>query len=56
MIILAGLAHLVRDILAPAISVRILVQSNPSAARNGYMPDTRKGQQHHALSARVPLA
>jgi dTDP-glucose 4,6-dehydratase len=53
---IAGLAHLVRDVLAPDKPVRILGQPDPSAARKRYVPDIRKAQQQLGLSVTVPLA
>ena len=52
---IAALAHLVRDILAPAKPVHIIGQPNPGAARNRYVPDIRKAQQQLGLHITVPL-
>jgi len=53
---IAALAHQVRDILAPDKPVHILGQSDPSAARNRYVPEIRKAQQELGLNVRIPLA
>lgn len=53
---IAGLAHLVRDILAPEKPVCILGQHDPSAPRSRYVPDIRKVHQQLGLSVTVPLA
>ena len=53
---IAALAHLVRDILAPAKPVQILGQPNPGAAGNRYVPDILKAQQELGLGVTVPLA
>jgi len=51
---IAGLAHLVRDVLAPEKPVHILGKPYPGAARNRYVPDIRKAQQQLGLSVTVP--
>lgn len=53
---IAGLAHLVRDVLAPDKPVRILGQPAPGAARNRYVPDIRKAKQQLGIGVTVPLA
>jgi len=52
---IAGLAHLVRDVLAPDKPVRILGQPDPSAARNRYVPAIHKAQQELGLNVSIPL-
>jgi UDP-glucuronate decarboxylase len=53
---IADLAHLVRDILAPDKPVVILGRPDPRAARNRYVPDTRKAHQELGLNVTIPLA
>jgi len=53
---IAGLAHLVRDILAPGRPVAILGQADPSASRNRYVPDIVKARQELGLNVTIPLA
>jgi dTDP-glucose 4,6-dehydratase len=52
---IAGLAHLVRDVLAPDKPVRILGQPDPSAARNLYVPAIHKAQRELGLNVSIPL-
>ncbi len=53
---IADLAHLVRDILAPQKTVQILGKPDPNAARNRYVPDTRKIREELGLNVTIPLA
>lgn len=53
---IADLAHLVRDILAPKKTVRILGQPAPGAARNRYVPDICKAHKELGLNVTIPLA
>lgn len=53
---IANLAHLVRDLLAPDKSVRILGKADSAAARNRYVPDINKVQQQMGLSVTISLA
>jgi dTDP-glucose 4,6-dehydratase len=53
---IAALAHLVRDILAPDKPVHIQGKADIGAARNRYLPDISKAQQHLGLSVTIPLA
>ena len=53
---IAELAHLVRDLLAPAKQVRILGSPQPVGARNRYVPSIEKIASHHSLSPQVTLS
>lgn len=53
---IADLAHLVRDLLAPAKEVRILGTPQPSGARNRYVPSISKISAFHSLSPRLTLS
>ena len=53
---IADLAHLVRDLLAPAKQVRILGTPQPAGARNRYVPSIEKIASHHSLSPQVSLS
>ncbi|MEB3243201.1 MAG: NAD(P)-dependent oxidoreductase [Cyanobacteriota bacterium] len=53
---MAQLAHLVRDLIAPAKAVRILGRPEPSAARQRYVPNIEKARELHGLSVSIPLA
>ena len=53
---IAELAHLVRDLIAPAKPVHILGTPQPAAARNRYVPDIRKARELHDLRVTIPLA
>jgi UDP-glucuronate decarboxylase len=50
-----GLAHLVRDLLAPHLPVEILGKPHSSAARNRYIPDITKAKRLHGLNVTIPL-
>jgi len=52
---IAELAHLVRDLIAPAKPVHILGASQPAAARNRYVPKIEKIKAMHGLGVAVPL-
>lgn len=52
---IAELAHLVRDLLAPAKSVRILGTSHHAGARHRYVPSIEKISRLHSLSPTVTL-
>lgn len=52
---MAELATLVRDVLAPDKSVRILGQATGSATRNRYVPSIHKAQQDLGLTLHVAL-
>lgn len=52
---IAELAHLVRDLIAPAKPVHILGASQPAAARNRYVPKIEKIKAMHGLCVAVPL-
>jgi UDP-glucuronate decarboxylase len=53
---IAELAHVVRDLLAPAKTVEILAQSGQAHGRNRYVPDIRKVGEELGLRVRIPLA
>lgn len=53
---IAELAYLVRDLLAPGKSVKILGQSSEAQGRNRYVPDIRKAREELGLTVRIPLA
>jgi UDP-glucuronate decarboxylase len=50
-----GLAHLVKDLLAPHLPVEILAKPHSSAARNRYIPDITKAKRLHGLNVTIPL-
>lgn len=52
---IAELAYLVRDLLAPNKSVKILGQSNTMDGRNRYIPDIHKAREELGLTVRIPL-
>ena len=52
---IASLAHLVRDLLAPEKSVRILGKKADTQGRNRYVPDISKAQQQLGLQVSIPL-
>ena len=52
---IADLAHLVRDLLAPAKQVRILGTPQPAGARNRYVPSISKIATSHSLSPQLTL-
>jgi dTDP-glucose 4,6-dehydratase len=53
---IADLAHLVRDLIAPDKPVRILGKTDPSNARNRYVPDISKARSELGLDVSIPLA
>lgn len=53
---IAGLAALVRDLVAPGKAVRILGEKGEHAGRNRYVPCIRKAREELGLDVRVPLA
>lgn len=54
---LLNLANLVRDVLAPGKSVRVLCESDPNnGVRNCYVPDTTRAREELGLRVTVPLA
>lgn len=53
---IANLAHLVRDLIAPGKPVRILGKTDPSNARNRYVPDISKARSELGLDVSIPLA
>ena len=52
---IAGLAHLVRDVLAPEKPVHIVGNPDAGSPRNRYLPDISKVQQELGLSPTIPL-
>lgn len=52
---IADLAHLVRDIVAPSMSVRILGINNANNGRNLYIPSIQKAKIEFELNVAVPL-
>lgn len=52
---IADLAHLVRDVLAPAKPVHIRGRAEPGAPRARYVPDIRRAQAELGLAVRVSL-
>lgn len=52
---IADLAHLVRDIVAPSMSVRILGTNNANNGRNLYIPSIQKAKIELDLNVAVPL-
>ena len=53
---IADLAHLVRNLIAPGKSVRILGGADPSQARSRYVPDISKAKRELDLDVTIPLA
>ena len=53
---IADLAHLVRNLIAPGKSVRILGEADPSQARSRYVPDISKAKRELDLDVTIPLA
>jgi len=53
---IAGLAYLVRDLVAPHKTVRILGRPDQSDARNRYVPDISKARSELGLDVTIPLA
>jgi UDP-glucuronate decarboxylase len=52
---IADLAYLVRDLIAPQKTVRILGRSDTTAARNRYIPSISKIKAMHGLHAEIAL-
>jgi UDP-glucuronate decarboxylase len=55
-ITIADLAHLVRDLVCPSKSIRILDNTTVRADRNRYLPDITKAQSDLDLLVSVPLS
>lgn len=53
---IANLAYLVRDMVAPSKPIRILGKTDPSIARNRYVPDISKARRELGLDVTVSLA